>query len=768
VIRGYPNRPSVLQGDILRLHLAGDEPSRFYIFFYRQGEQLLFKGRTEVILAHSRPLGPPDRDWNWPIYEYPIPHDWAPGAYVALFVPVDDADALDPARVCHSEAAALFVVRNCRPNAKTLYKLSLFTYHAYNEIGNPHGSLYTGGYNKITLHRPGGGVGGRPWDHYFPDYYDTSSPRQTFWHWDARFIRWLEREGSPIDYCTDLDLHENLGNCLAAYRLLLSVGHDEYWSEAMRRNLAQFVENGGNVAFLSGNTCWWRVHLAEGDTVIACDKTRHGDDAQKRDLWFRFDPENRLTGVSHRNGGGQWWGRREAVGYTVQHADHWVFEGTGLRDGDTFGAEHAVVGYECDGAAISDRREEQGFAVPRYDDGTPKNFTVLGIGRLGPDWAQDPEGYPGQRTATMGIYENNGVVFTAATTDWARVVDSGERSVEKITKNVLHRLGSSKVEHPAATAWKRVFQRSIKSGSIEILREGRKACIYRLHGAGPSGAPVIAKRCRSRSAEIEKTIYEEILPCLPISTLNYFGCVDESETEYHWFFVEDAGSQQYAHSIDEHRKLAARWLGQLHVSAASIPAVSRLPDRGAKHYLNHIRSSRELIQNNLDDPALNSRDLEILKTVLSRLDLLESRWDRLEEFYDRFPRTLVHCDLGKQNLRVRLGPQGIDLVAFDWEMAGYGIPAPDIAELSGRGIPRRCVDNADTELIEYWSVVRDAWSDLDLSSITALADVGALMRLVLAISWETLDIRRGWWPIAELDSYQLDFAAALERMELLH
>ena len=382
MIRGYPNRPSVLQGDILRLHIAGDAPARIYIFFYRQGEQLVFKGRTEATLAQSRPLGSPDRDWNWPIYEYPIPHDWSPGAYVALFVPVEDADALDPAQVCHSEAAALFVVRNRRPNVKTLYKLPLFTYHAYNEIGSPCGSLYTGGYSKITLHRPGGGVGGRPWDHYFPDYYDTSSSRQTFWHWDARFIRWLEREGFPVDYCTDLDLHENLENCLAAYRLLLSVGHDEYWSEAMRNNVAQFVENGGNVAFFSGNTCWWRVHLVEGDTAFVCDKTRHDGDVQKRDLWFRFDPENRLTGVSHRNGGGQWWGRREAIGYTVQHADHWVFAGTGLRDGETFGAEQALVGYECDGAAISDRPDERGLAVPRYDDGAPKKFTVLGIGRL--------------------------------------------------------------------------------------------------------------------------------------------------------------------------------------------------------------------------------------------------------------------------------------------------------------------------------------------------------------------------------------------------
>jgi len=43
------------------------------------------------------------------------------------------------------------------------------------------------------LHPPGGGVGGRPWDHFFRDVYDPSSPRQSFWQWDAPFIRWLER-----------------------------------------------------------------------------------------------------------------------------------------------------------------------------------------------------------------------------------------------------------------------------------------------------------------------------------------------------------------------------------------------------------------------------------------------------------------------------------------------------------------------------------------------------------------------------------------------
>ena len=113
-----------------------------------------------------------------------------------------------------------------------------------------------------------------------------------------------------------------------------------------------------------------------------------------------------------------------------------------MRDGDTFGAEHALIGYECDGAAISDRPDEKGFVVPSHDDGTPENFIILGTGRIGPDWAQDPEDFPGGRTATMRIYANNGVVFTAATTDWARVLASGEPHVCKITDNILRRLGS--------------------------------------------------------------------------------------------------------------------------------------------------------------------------------------------------------------------------------------------------------------------------------------------------------------------------------------
>ncbi len=115
---------------------------------------------------------------------------------------------------------------------------------------------------------------------------------------------------------------------------------------------------------------------------------------------------------------------------------------------------------------------------------------------------------------------------------------------------------------------------------------------------------------------------------------------------------------------------------------------------------------------------------------------------------------------------MRSNTSGIDIVAFDWEMAGYGIPAPDVAECSGRGVPRRRNDGSlpESELVEYWDVVRESWSDLDLPAINELAELGAVFRSLLAISWESEDIGRGWWPIEALRGYQADLAVALQHL----
>jgi hypothetical protein len=441
MIQGYPEIPSVLPGNTLILHVSTDQP-QFRVDFYRKGENLDFVGSSDWMIGYAFSVGRPDEDWGWLGYEFPIPDDWSSGAYIAMFFEGDDdgneISAPDIATADGRDAKALFVVRSAEPGQSTciLYKLPLFTYHAYNEAPE-HGSLYTGA-TKVSLRRPGGGTGGNPWDSFIGDFYDTTSPRQTFAHWDVPFISWLEGNGYVVDYCTDLDIHENSNNFLASYNLLLSVGHDEYWSAEMRQHVENFIQNGGNVAFFSGNTCWWQVHVKDDNTAISCDKSIHENDRAPFDQWYRFNPENKLTGVSYRNAGGRWDGEREAVGYTVQHSDHWIYTGTGLSDGDIFGDTEHLVGYECDGALSVE--SSQGFKEPTGADGTPLNFVILGIGKLTSGWEDLPGG---DSTATIGLYTNNGIAFTAATTDWARVLSSGdEPNVECITRNVLDHLKS--------------------------------------------------------------------------------------------------------------------------------------------------------------------------------------------------------------------------------------------------------------------------------------------------------------------------------------
>jgi hypothetical protein len=380
--------------------------------------------------------------------------------YVARFIEGDargrEVAAPDRATPDGRSARALFVVRRGagRPPARILYKLPLFTYHAYNlGVADRYDPVTGEGgwslYNlprptevarpvppTVHLHRPGGGTGATPYDTHNWDPFDPT-PRQTFIHWDAPFIAWLERRGWQPDYCTDFDLHREGRGLLDPHRLLLSAGHDEYWSDEMRGALEGHVAVGGNAAFFSGNTMWWRVEFDPGPDGLAFRRVAP---------WHELGrPENAIIGVSFRNGGER--DRDEhpvAVGYRVQHADHWAFAGTGLADGDRFGdrRDESLVGYEADGAEF-DRAvfESGGPAEPTGADGTPRAFTILGIGDTRPSgWGM------GNGAATMGVLERRaaGTVFNAATTDWPRVVAAGgSPAVEQITHNVLERLAGA-------------------------------------------------------------------------------------------------------------------------------------------------------------------------------------------------------------------------------------------------------------------------------------------------------------------------------------
>jgi hypothetical protein len=454
--RLYPARPSVYPGQVLSLHVSSAAPE-FRVDFYRQGltSELLLQSDWQPGI--QVPMGRPDQAFDYPAYDIPLPDSLPPGVYVARLVEGDGGAprAVQSPAVQAGKAEALFVVRTPAQSGRSiLYKLPLATYHAYNFTGG--GSLYHVAKHprsgepffdlrqrpdgsgapvgtKVTLLRPGGGAGGDCWHQEF-DAYDPSSPRNTFAHWDAPFIAWLEQNGYSLDYCVDLDVHRE-PDLLASYRLLLCAGHDEYWSEQQRAHTEQYLASGGNVGFFGGNTCWWRVHYDDDDTALVCDKRGR---RSSPDQWYRVRPEDTLTGVSYRHGGSWWRSRRSALGYTVQHADHWVYEGTQLSDGDVFGQDQAqpLIGYECDGAPFT--RAADGTATATSDPGvgTPAGFLILGVAELGNEWPTKL----GQG-ATMGAFSvpGGGTVFNAATIDWVKLLDR-DAAVAQITRNVLDRL----------------------------------------------------------------------------------------------------------------------------------------------------------------------------------------------------------------------------------------------------------------------------------------------------------------------------------------
>lgn len=527
MIRAYPRTPSVRAGDSLTLHVSTDLP-RFRIELYRQGatlEHVIDLGPFEAI---DVPAGPPDQDWGWPGHTFEVPAEWRSGAYIAMFVEID-ADGIEHPPDCDTtfgtSGKAFFVVQSRNPGttARILYKVSTNTFHAYNGTG--YGSLYAEavwsrhrqqvGF-KVTMRRPGGGAGGDvepgdPIDAHAPD-----SRRQTFAHWDAPFVAWLEQNGYALDFCTDLDLHQDPG-LLAPYALLLSTGHDEYWTEAMRRHIDAFVDGGGNVAYFSGNISHWRVHLVDNDTAIVCAKVKPGTydpNAWQRDNWHLLgDPENRTTGVSSVKGGGWWNGPRDPLGYTVQHADHWVYDGTGLSDSDVFGdrAEHPLLGYEVDGA---DFRRRHGVAVATGMDGTPREFAILGIAELSTRWSTPTA----NAAATMGVLTGpgGGIIFQGATTDWPILAPVDEQ-VGMITRNVLDRLSlrSVRVLGPLPARAGRMLATVGETTSFHVdvvpLGAGDHSYIWQVGGAElvDSNGPLASVRFPARPGLVTVSVVVE-------------------------------------------------------------------------------------------------------------------------------------------------------------------------------------------------------------------------------------------------------------------
>ena len=289
-------------------------------------------------------------------------------------------------------------------------------------------------------------------------------------------------------------------------------------------------------------------------------------------------------------------------------------------------------------------------------------------------------------------------------------------------------------QQPAAQAWSRLRPERNEPEGIEVLQPNRKTAVYRLIGAGPDGSAVIAKRCLRATGLVERLIYEECLAVLPVRAPKFYGFLeDPAGGEFCWLFLEDAGGQRYSPQNAEHRAAAARWLGIVHAFHIEEAITRLLPDRGPRHYLQLVRSSRAMAMKSVANPALLPEGAATLRAIARQMDLLESHWGEVEAFCAGIPDTLVHGDLAAKNMRLRAVPSGMSSanlapLVFDWENGGWGLPAVDLCQFTD--------SNALSPDLESYSVsLGQRGRQLEFWKIRRLAQYGSIFRLLEGIQW---------------------------------
>ena len=440
-IEGYTSRSSVLPGEEVGLHIS-TSAKQYSLQISRMGaeQEIVFEKSGLVAAQHPVPENASSHGCAWPeAMRIPVAAEWRSGYYHVLLSVSDRGGKFSERNQRSAEASCFFVVRAAEPgkDARILLQLSTNTYNAYNNWGGLSLYAYNGRAgvqgNRVSFHRP---------------------PASQFFKWEYPFIRWAEQNGYQLDYAvnSDLEFHPQI---LEHYPLVLSVGHDEYWSTPMRDHLEKYVADGGNVAFFSGNVCCWQVRSEDEGQALTCwkehltkDPLFPGDDhSLLSTLWGHHllkRPENEMTGVGFLHGGFHRSHDQIMDGsgaFKVHRPEHWIFAGTDLKRDAEFGGKDSIVGYECDGCELEWR---DGLPYPTHRDGTPETFTVLATApaKWHPSDAEWYDRWDPERigAACLGLYENGGTVFTAATTDWAHGLKGGDAATMQITRNLLDRL----------------------------------------------------------------------------------------------------------------------------------------------------------------------------------------------------------------------------------------------------------------------------------------------------------------------------------------
>lgn len=409
-LEGYAGATSVNHGEAVDVHVRADRPQTMRWVLYRmgwyggaEGRRIASGGPVEVGPRPTpSPTGTGLIECAWPVtFTIRTDASWASGVYLVAMTRADGP-----------QSYVVFVVRADERRGAAVVQTSVTTWQAYNHWGGK--SLYVGGpAQEVSFDRP----------------YAEGNGAGQYFRYEHGFVTWAESRGLDLVYVTNVDV-DRVPSLLLGQRLFLSVGHDEYWSRPARDAVEGAIAAGVSVAFLSANSVYWQIRLEPGRrsgtprrTQVCYKKLVAQDPLGTTPLattkWRDppvNDPENGLLGVMYTA-----WLVADSA-WVVADSSHWLFDGTGLADGDGI---PGIVGYETD-RTVSDGATPEGTEV------VARSPVVDVSGR--PDWQE----------ATVRATPSGGFVFAAGTIEWAWGLTHPRHAdprVRRITENVFRRAG---------------------------------------------------------------------------------------------------------------------------------------------------------------------------------------------------------------------------------------------------------------------------------------------------------------------------------------
>jgi hypothetical protein len=444
-IEGYAWQVSALPGQTITVSVSTTS-AHFSAAVYRlgwyQGTGARQVASVATLAGHRYPVPAPDPTTgliacSWPAaFAVTVGASWTSGEYLVKVTTQEGDEAYIP-----------FVVRSTQP-ATYLFVHAVNTDEAYNTWGGD--SLYA----DTTHWWSGPGTVARAFAVSFDRPFATADGAGNMLAWEDPMIRWLERQGDDVSYTTDVDIDQTPASLLGERGILIA-GHDEYWSMGMRDAYEQAVNAGVDLGVFAANTGYWAVRFAPGpdgpDRVMICYKSVTLDPTSHLTSYVptvRFlespisRPESTLLGEIY---GGDFQVTPTHPGYpwVVSDASSWVFNGTGVLNGQSIGD---VVGYEYD-------REDPAFPQPSGVQVIASSPVIAGSGAA--DGAN----------ATIYTAQSGARVFDAGTIEWSWGLDDfvppylqdhqpipASRTVQRITANILENFSSvASIPLPTAT-----------------------------------------------------------------------------------------------------------------------------------------------------------------------------------------------------------------------------------------------------------------------------------------------------------------------------